>query len=368
MLNLENIYLICIILFVICLMLIIGFIWQLQKQQNKKIENILANSMQGVDHNLLLFKNDLDSNLQLFKQSVNLSVKDDMASLNEQLNQKLLHLTQNVNQGLQHGFEKTNVAFLNMEKNVVALNETQKNLNLLSQDIINLQKIFTDKKSRGTFGEVELYTLLDLVFANNPQRYIKQAKLNNGRIVDCLLLTPEPLGNIVIDSKFPLENYNRLVRNQLSETEKIICKRNFKNDVKKHILDIYNKYVVCSDTADYAYMFIPSEAIFQEICTDFIDLLQLSYEKHVYFASPTTLMAYLTAIRNLFLQIGKYEHLTEIHLEYQKLALEFNRYEERFSLIKKDFERINNDFRNLEITHGKIMNKFTNLDQVKLEK
>lgn len=81
----------------------------------------------------------------------------------------------------------------------------------LSTDIVSLQSILTDKKTRGIFGEVNLKHIMSNIFGENDKVYKMQYSFNNDTIVDCALFAPDPLGVIGIDSKFPLENYQKMV-------------------------------------------------------------------------------------------------------------------------------------------------------------
>lgn len=113
------------------------------------------------------------------------------------------------------------------------IDEAQKKIDNLSTDIVSLQGILTDKKSRGIFGEINLKHILVSVFGEkNDKIYKLQYTLPNSYIADAMLFTPEPLGTIAIDSKFPLENYQIMVDKNNSNTERNNAEKQFKIDVK----------------------------------------------------------------------------------------------------------------------------------------
>src|SRR5207344_1309111 len=108
---------------------------------------------------------------------------------------------------------------------------------------------------------------------------------------------PEPTGNMVIDAKFPLENFRKLQNGQLTDSEKKLVETQFRIDIKKHIQDISEKYIIPGETSDGAMLFIPAEAVFAEIHAHFDDLVEFAQQKRVWLASPTTMMAILTTAR-----------------------------------------------------------------------
>ncbi len=302
-----------------------------------------------------------------FQSGLSRDLKGDFNALNDTTVQRLLMIEQQVHRSLFQGFDSTGKAFEKLMEQIGHLNANQKSLERLQSQISGLQNILNDKKQRGTFGEVQLYTLLENVFGVNERRYQKQLKLSNGMIADCVLFAPPPLGNIVIDSKFPLENYNRMVDSQRSSAEQLRAKSDFRRDVAKHIRDISRKYRIDQETADFAYMFIPAESIFAEIVGEFDELMQLAYAEHVFVVSPTTLMAYLTAIQALYLDQRRNEKVEQIQREYAKLSQEFSRFKERWTQIEKDFERTWRDLQQVSVTAGKIVTRFEQIEKVHLE-
>ncbi len=311
-------------------------------------------------------KDRLNHDLVLFQNSLAASVRKDLDVMNESNARRLSRIELSVADSLMKGFDKTAQSFTAVSEQMARIDETQKNLKVLSENIISLEEILTDKKTRGTFGEIELYSLIEHVFGLDGQRYRKQVKLSNGFIADCVMFAPEPLGNLVIDSKFPLENYHRLIKATANSDEHRKAASEFRKDVKNHISAIAEKYLIAGETAEFACMFIPSESIFAEIVAHFDDLVQFSYQKKVYLVSPTTMMAYLNAIKAFYLNQERSEKVVEIQHEYAKLSKEFERFVQRWQLLIKDFDKIQNDIRNLDITADKIIRRFQQIDAVEL--
>lgn len=355
----ELILIICLV--IVCLALVIFIINNMllrktinenQIKQNKE----LSEMNEKVNGYLNQFQNQLSNNM-----------KDDFSRLNESTINRLINIEEKVNSSMTKSLVSTNESFMKIMESITKIDSTQKNLENLSTSINSLQSILNDKKSRGTYGEVELYSLLENQFGLDTSFYAKQKQLSNGRIADAVIFAPNPLNMICIDSKFPLENYNRMYDSKLSKEEQEHYRRLFRNDVITKVKDIASKYIINDETADFAYMFIPAEAVFSEICARFDDILNLSYNAHVYLVSPTTLMAYLTAMRAIYLGQKKNEKIHEIQLEFNRLGKEFERFESRYEKTMNDFNRTHNDMQELAITTGKMIKRFKEIEQVKLE-
>lgn len=342
-------------------------IWRSSKKQEMLMRDLLSKNTDQSNKDLLALKNDLNKELLVFQNQIGQAFKEDLNMLNRNTSTSLNHVQESMHEGLVSGFEKTNSAFLEMSKQLVSIDETQKNLSTLSKDIVSLQNILTDKKTRGIYGEVELYSILKSAYGLNENAYQKQHRLSNGSIADAVLFAPEPLKKIAIDSKFPLENYLKMYDVDESKASKRQARNQFKRDIEKHINDIASKYIIKGETAEMAYMFIPAEAIFSEIYARFEDVIHLSYKLNVYLVSPTTLMAYITAIKAIYLGQKQNEKVDLIQAEYGRLAIEFERFEKRFSSVVNNFERTYRDINDVNITANKIINRFKDIEAVDLD-
>ncbi len=306
--------------------------------------------------------------LQSFKDDLNKSLHSDFEHLNEQVEKRLLAVNEQVNLRLDQNFEKTNKTFTNVIERLSKIDEAQRKIDVLSSDIISLQSILTDKKTRGIYGEVHLKHLMSNIFGEkNDNIYRLQYPLPNGTIVDCILFAPSPLGTIGIDSKFPLEHYQKMVDRRLSKEERMIAERQFKLDVKKHIDAIADKYIIKGVTSDQAIMFLPAEAIFAEINAYHQDLVDYAYRRRVFITSPTTLISTLTVIQMIIKNMEKDKYTSIIHEELNKLGLEFARYKERWDKLSKSIQTVNKDVENVSITADKISKKFTSINQVDIK-
>jgi DNA recombination protein RmuC len=297
------------------------------------------------------------------------SFKDKMI---EHIDTQLRQINDKVEQRLGVGFEQTSKTFTHVVERLAKIDEAQKKIEALSQEVVSLNNILTDKKTRGVFGEVQLYQLLNSVLGENKQMYQKQKKLSNDAIADAILYAPEPLGMIAIDSKFPLDNYKRMMDRDLGDADRKNANKEFKNDVKKHINDIKDKYIIFNETSDQAIMFIPAEAIFAELIAYHEDLIDYANKNKVWVTSPTTLISTLTMIQMIVKNMERDEQAQLIIKELMKLGEEFKRYHERWDKLKRSIESVSKDAEKVHTTSQKISSKFkhiseTRFDEIELE-
>ena len=303
--------------------------------------------------------------LNNFKDGLNKNLNEDFSKLNENVERRLLAINEQVNERINQNFEKTNKTFTSVIERLGKIDEAQKKIDSLSTDIISLQSILTDKKTRGIYGEVNLKHILSNVFGEkNDAIYQLQYTFPNGTIADSVLFAPEPLGTIAIDSKFPLEHYQIMVSKDISKADRDLATKAFKMDVKKHIDAISSKYIINGVTSDQAIMFLPAEAIFAEINAYHQDLIEYAYKKRVWLTSPTTLISTLTVIQMIIKNMEKDKYTKVIHEELNKLSLEFARYKERWDKLSRSIQAVNKDVENVSITTEKITKKFESINKV----
>ena len=265
--------------------------------------------------------------LSNFRNDLSKSLSEDFDKLEDKVEKRLIYINDKVNERLDENFSKTNKTFTNVLERLSKIDEAQKKIDNLSSDIISLQSILTDKKSRGIFGEVNLKHILASVFGDkNDKIYRLQYTLPNTTIADAVIFTPEPLGTVAIDSKFPLENYREMVDKNKSSAERALYEKQFKIDVKKHIDAISSKYIIPGVTSNQAIMFLPAEAIFAEINAYHNDLVEYAYKRNVWLTSPTTLISSLTTIQVLLKNMERDKYAKVVHEELTKLGIEFSRY------------------------------------------
>lgn len=285
-------------------------------------------------------------------------------TLTDSTDKRLQEISGQVEKRLSEGFEKTTKTFNDILQRLALIDDAQKKITELSTNVVSLQEVLNDKRSRGAFGEVQLNSLIRNVL---PEQSFKlQHTLSNGKIADCVLFLPKPTGNVVVDSKFPLESYRKMVDLQVHEVERKSAKRQFKIDIKKHINDISDKYLIDNETADGAIMFIPAEAIFAEIHGHQSDLVEYANKKRVWLTSPTTLMAILTTARSVLKDEATRQQIHIIQSHLSDLAQDFNRFKGRFANLAKHIDQAATDVKQIHTSADKISNRFEKIEQVDL--
>ena len=204
-----------------------------------------------------------------------------------------------------------------------------------------------------------------MVNALPPSAYQFQATLGNNTRCDCLLTLPNPPGAIVIDAKFPLESYHAL-RNAESDADKTIAQRAFKADMIKHITDISNKYILPGETAESAFLFLPSEAVYAELHANFTDVVERSYRARVWIVSPTTLMATLNTVRAVLKDAHMREQAGVIQHEVLSLIEDVVRLEKRVDNLQTHFTQATRDIEQIKTSSHKITRRAERIEEVQL--
>src|SRR3990167_7761438 len=253
---------------------------QQQAQQLQQLQHLQGTQQR---EHLQLLQEALLKGMQEIRQQVSEALSQQahflgqrVEHLTQETQARLRDMTARVDQQLSEGFAKTTQTFTHIVERIALIDEAQKKISELSGNVVSLQNILHDKRSRGAFGEVQLALLVRNMLPEN--QFALQYELSNKTRVDCLLFLPPPTYNLHIDSKFPLETY-RLLQQNPPETEVSRLRTQFKNDLKKHIRDIATKYLIPGETSDGAILFIPSESIFAEIHANYLDIVEEAHHR-----------------------------------------------------------------------------------------
>ncbi|MDR3501495.1 MAG: DNA recombination protein RmuC [Legionella sp.] len=299
-----------------------------------------------------------------FKQHAS-SLTSHLQILTEEIRNHLHSLTQQVNHKLTEGFEKTSSTFIDVVKRLTIIDEAQKKITELSSHVVSLQDVLVDKRARGAFGEVQLSALIGNMIP--ATHYQMQYTLSNQKRADCILFLPDPTGNVVIDAKFPLENYQRLINCEVSSVERKSLQQQFRQDIQKHIKDIAEKYIIPNETSDGAMMFIPAESIFAEIHANYPDLIALSQRLKVWMVSPSTLMAVLTTAKAVLKDDATRKQIHIIQKHLHALADDFQRFEKRMDKLSKHINLAHQDVNEVNTSAKKISSRFQKIESVDID-
>lgn len=266
---------------------------------------------------------------------------------------------------LQNQFNEMNRSVSELSKimnvELTKVGEGQKQVMNFTEQLRDLQNILKNPKQRGILGEYYLETLLKNILP--PGQYQMQYAFQNGEIVDAVVFVKDKI--IPIDSKFSLENYNKLTEAK-DPSEKERLEKNFVNDLKLRITETA-KYIKPSEgTMDFAFMFIPHEAIYYDLLINKIgavtedteNLIQRAAGKYkVIIVSPTSFLAYLQTVlqglkamqieetaKDIIKRVGELgEHLKKYETYHGKLGNSLETVVNHFNASSKEFKKVDKD-------------------------
>ena len=244
---------------------------------------------------------------------------------------------------------------------VLAQNASE--LKNISADIANFKNILMgNKQARGTFGERQLTDLITDIMP--PETYAFQCVMETGVRPDCIIRLPYPPGDMVIDSKFPLESYNRMTTGENPE----MYRKQFEIDVRKHIDAIAEKYIIPGKTAEAAMMFIASESIFETLHREFPDTVEYGARRKVFIVSPSTLWATLNTIRAVLADIKIKRVAGKIKAELDLLLTDLTRLADRATRVQSHFAQAQTDIEQLQTSINKITPRAEKIKELDFEK
>ncbi len=302
--------------------------------------------------------------IQSTMRNATLQLVSTIDNLAKAVDSRLEQIGGKVSERLDEGFKKTNQTFIDVMARLATIDEAQKKIDGLTTNVVSLQELLGDKRSRGAFGEVQLEALVRNVLPVNS--FAMQYTFENGTRADCAIFLPDPTGTVAVDRKFPLENYHRMFNAKLSDAEQAAAEKQFKLDVKKHVDDIAKKYIISNVTSDGAVMFIPAEAVFAELHAYHSDVIEYAMNKRVWVVSPTTLMAVLNTARAVLKDVETRKQVHVIKEELGKLSKDFGRFDVRMKKLADNIRQAHENAQDVHISSQKISQRFAQIERVEL--
>ena len=276
------------------------------------------------------------------------------AELTRTMSEQLGHVSKNVTDNLAATREKTAKSLGDLGERLSLIDKAQQEITALSGQVVELQHILDNKPARGAFGEAQLR---DIVTDGLPDSaYSFQHTLSNGKRADCLIRLPNPPGPVVVDSKFPLEAYQRL-RAAENDADTRAALAQMKTDTLKHAQDIADKYILPGETADAALMFLPSESIFSELHLRLPDVVEKCRALRVYPVSPNTMSLTLNTVRAIMRDVKMREQAGLIQKEVHTLLDDVGRLDDRVAKLRTHFEQADKDIEQIETSSRKITSR-----------
>lgn len=298
------------------------------------------------------------------QSSVNERLQAQERAITKTLDERLADMSRRVGESLHRQSTQNEHTMGDLKERLAAINVAQDRITQLSEQVVTLQDVLTNKQARGGFGETQLADQVKAALP--PSAYQFQATLSNKCRVDCLLTLPNPPGSIGVDSKFPLESFH-LIRSTPDGEERQKARKAFGRAVLRHVHDIAEKYILPGETSDCALMFLPSEAVYAELHAELPDVVEKSHNARVYIVSPTTLMALLNTIRAVLKDTQMREQAGLIQREVRAMNKDVERLDERVEKLKRHFDLSNDAIREIRISTDKVTRRAEKIEAVEIQ-
>ena len=216
------------------------------------------------------------------------------SDLNKAIGERLDGMTQRFGQSMSEQTKSTHENLARLQERLAVIDTAQNNIQSLANQVVELKSILSDKQTRGAFGQNRMEAIIADGLPMGAYEF--QAKLDNGKMPDCLIRMPNGTPPLVIDAKFPLESW-KAIRDANDDAVAKSAAQNFRRDIEVHIKAISEKYLIPGETQDTAFMFVPSESIFADIHENFETLIQKAHRARVVIVSPSLLMLWSRSFR-----------------------------------------------------------------------
>lgn len=280
------------------------------------------------------------------------------------VNERLDSQGQRIGAAMQEGNAKTNESLSKLQERLAVIDRAQSNITQLSQDVVSLQSILANKQTRGAFGQGRMETILGDGLAQNS--YAFQATLSNGKRPDALVFMPNNAPSLVIDAKFPLESWQRLGEAQSPE-ELRLAATGFRTDMGVHIKAISENYLIAGETADTAFLFVPSESIFADVHEKFEDVVQRALKARVVIVSPSILMLSVQVVQALLRDVRMREEAHKIQKEVRELLLDVGRLDERVRKLQTHFTQAASDIGDIVTSSSKVARRGERIEAMEFD-
>jgi len=280
------------------------------------------------------------------------------------VNERLDRMTQRVGTDLNETSRKTHESISKLNERLAVIDTAQKNLTELSSNMVSLQEILANKQARGAFGQLRMETIVKDGLPKGS--YSFQATLSNGKRPDCLLHMPNTKAAVVIDAKFPLEGFEAF-RTARQDGEKKEAARRVRIDVTRHVDAMSERYFIAGETQDTAILFVPSEAIYADLCEHFSDLVQKAHRSRIVLCAPNMLMLAVQTMQAILKDVQMREQAHLIKGEVTRLMDDMGRFRERVLDLQRHFGQANSDIDKILTSSEKIAKRGQRIETLEFD-
>jgi DNA recombination protein RmuC len=303
---------------------------------------------------------ELKVRLQTFAE-ISVSRHGDLARA---VNERLDRMTHRVGSDLNETSRKTHESIAKLNERLAVIDTAQKNLTDLSTNMVSLQEILANKQARGAFGQMRMENIVQDGLPKGSFTF--QATLSNGKRPDCLLHMPNTKAGVVIDAKFPLEGFEAF-RTARGPEEKKDAARQVRIDVARHVDAMAERYFITGETQDTAILFVPSEAIYADLCEHFTDLVQKAHRARIVICAPNMLMLAVQTMQAILKDVQMREQAHLIQREVAKLMDDMGRFRERVLDLQRHFGQANQDIEKILTSSEKIASRGRRIETLEFE-
>ena len=340
------------ILFILAICLIIALLFIISR---KKSSNIQSDTMAEL-------KGQLSQMVQASSQQQQ-NITSQLSEQSARMEQTLSNFRQQLGHSLQQQTQSTHDNLTKLSERLAVIDRANSQITELTGQVTQLHNILANKTERGAFGEVQLENLVKTVLP--PNSYAFQVTLPNQKRADCILKLPNPPGDIVIDSKFPLDAWYNLQNSETKE-QQIAARRQLAISVRGHVKDIQDKYIIAGSTAESACLFLPSEAVYAELHANLPDVIDASYKARVWIVSPTTMMATLNTVRAVLRDARLREQTAIIQSEMLKLIEDVSRLDTRVENLNRHFSQVQKDISEIQTSTSRISKRSDRITELEV--
>ena len=339
---------------------------------NDRVNQKLMDNQNSSKEEMYKLQYSLFEELHKFQNRINDKMNDEFKVLNTSVENKMTSINTKVEERLDKGFVKTNETFNSILERMTIIDQAQQKIEGLSTEMVSLQALLSNNQKRGAFGEYQLNQFLFNTYGENQKCYSIQHSLKEGKDgsvvrADAVIYMPPPYNMLCIDSKFPLTSYAKLVNEKVSEVEEKALLTSMHQEVKKHVDDISKKYIIKDKTADFAWMFIPSDGVLALIHSKLPMIVEYASKKNVILVSPTLIVPLLLSYRSMLIDYERSVHAKEIGEQIKLLSKDFEKFGEEWTKLHDNIEKLSKQSIDVNKRVDRITTKFGKIKIANIE-
>ncbi len=330
---------------VVLVLMIVTLVFKVMGQAKKPSVSPLSVEIERLERltrqDAQTLRQELSQQLVMFNDSIRKTVEDRLDKINVDNAKKLDDMRSVVDEKLNVTLEKRlTESFSLVSERLEKVHQGLGEMQMLASDVGGLKRVLTNVKTRGTWGEVQLGSLLEQMLC--PDQYIKNAHIdsNTQEVVEYAIKLPEGDVLIPIDSKFPIEAYERLIdasdRGDMAQVE--VASTELERQIKLEAKRIQSKYIIPPKTTDFAIMFLPTEGLYAEVMKKPGLAGEIQNKYRVSIAGPSTLGAFLNSLQMGFRSLMIQKRSGEVWQTLGEVKTEFERYITWIEKLKRNVE------------------------------